>query len=419
MLLAAVGLTLATGLAQSDAAPAAPASVTVGNDGNEPLVRVSPDGRTIYVTALQFVYVSRDAGATFEQFQDLVLGGPATSYADSSLDVADDGTVHVAINYPFTGTVAACVSTNEARSFACNPGVVPGVNDRQWVVADGPSRTYLTANVGLYETVLFTSPDGLAFAPGKAVEAELAPSTGSPVVLPGGHLVQPFIDDGSTGYGPDDGGVELSGPLSIYDWQPQEQALHPVVRRSPLLAGTGLPSLAATPDGTAYLVSEGISRRLRDDSGTARVAGKDVRVARTRDRGRSWRVLPPLPGTSNGTAAMSGIAAGRDGHVGVVYYRTARGSSAGTATGTWDVLWAETRNANAARPHWRTTVVERGVHRGPICSHSNCVNGGGFAGDFISAHIDSRGGAHLVYARGVPGGNSEIRYMAVPKQARQ
>lgn len=409
---AAVAVTLATTAPHGAAAPAELSPVTVGNDGNEPLVRVSPDGRTVYVTALQFVYVSRDDGRTFSPFRDLVVNGPATSNADSSIDVTPSGTVHLALNYPFAGTVAACVSTDEARSFSCNPAVVPGVNDRQWVVSDQAGGTYLTSNVGLYHTVLFRSTDGLMFTPAKTVEVEIAPSTGAPVVLPNGGLLQPFIDDGSTGYRAEDNGVELSGPLSVQDWQPAAAGLTPVKRRTPLVAGTGIPSLAATSDGVTYLVSEGVSSSEEPEAGgkARRATGKSVVVGRTPDRGKTWQILPPLPGTGTGTAAMSAIAAGAPGHLGVLYYRNSRGSSAGMAAGSWDVLWAETWNATAARPRWRTTTVESGVHHGPICSHADCLNRGRFAGDFISAHIDGTGRAHLVYMRDVAGSRPEIRY---------
>ena len=405
-----VGTALVLGQPSGAAAPPAFRPVTVGADGSEPLVRVSPDGRTVYVAALQHVYVSRDAGLTFQPVHDLVVGGPAGYASDSSLDVDGDGDLHVAVNYPYAGTVAACVSGDRARSFRCNPGVVPGVNDRQWLVSDGPDRTYLTSNVGLYETVLFASPDGFTYTPAKAVEAELSPSTGGLVVLPGGSLLQPFIDDGDAGHGSQGAGPELDGLLSVLEWDPDGPARTAVKRTTPLLAGTGLPSLAATSDGAAFLVSEGVTgARAGAGGGPDVITGKNVVLARTRDRGRSWQLLPPLPGTTSGTAAMSAVTAGAPGHVGVLSYRNRQGSSAASATGDWDVVWAETRDALSPRPTWRTTVVERRVHRGPICSHATCFGADRFAGDFISAHIDRTGRAHLVYVRDHRGA-TQVRY---------
>lgn len=419
LLLAAVSLTLATGLGQSAAAPAAPAPVTVGTDGNEPLVRVSPDGRTVYVAALQHLYVSRDGGRSFGEVHDVVIGGPASQASDSSLDVDSDGRLHVAINYPYAGSVAVCSSADQARSFACDPAAVPGVNDRQWLLADRAGGAFLTSNVGLYETTLFRSgrpgTPG-TFRPEQVTPAEFAPVTGGLAAGRGGSLLQPLIDDADdssrAAASGDNRGVELEGPLSVLEWQPAAGALLPVKRATPLLAGSGVPSLATTPDGTGYLVSEGVSGSHRPGA----PAGKDVRVARTRDNGRTWIVLPALPGTASGTAALSAVAAGGNGDVGVLYYRTGSGGLAGTRDGTWDLVWARTSNADASRPSWRTTVVERGVHRGPICI-PDCIDGGRFAGDFVSAHIDRTGRAHLVWVRDTPGqpvpGPTQVRYASL------
>jgi hypothetical protein len=390
--------------------------VTVGSQGNEPLVRVSPDGRTVYVAALQHLYVSRDGGRSFGEIHDLVVGGPAVYASDSSLDVARDGRLHVAINYPFAGTVAVCSSADQARSFACDPAAVPGVNDRQWLLADRTGGAFLTSNVGLYETTLFTSArPGTpgSFRPTQVTPAELAPVTGGLSAGRAGSLLQPLIDDADdasrAAASGDNKGVELDGPLSVLEWQPSEGALLPVKRPTPLLAGSGVPSLATTPDGTGYLVSEGVSGSRRPGV----PAGKDVRVARTRDNGRSWTVLPALPGTTSGTAALSAVAAGGNGEIGVIYYRTSSGGLAGTRDGAWDLVWTRTSDAHTSRPEWRTTVVERGVHRGPICI-PDCTDGGRFAGDFISAHIDGSGSAHLVWMRDAPGqpvpGPTQIRY---------
>src|SRR3712207_6341955 len=60
------------------------APVTVGKSGNEPLVIAGPDG-TLYISALQHLYRSTDAGATWTK-----LPGPIYS---STLNVATDSSL--------------------------------------------------------------------------------------------------------------------------------------------------------------------------------------------------------------------------------------------------------------------------------------------------------------------------------------
>src|SRR6266566_5183941 len=47
----------------------APTPVTVGADGNEPLLAAAPDG-TLYISALQHIYSSTDSGATWRNCWD-------------------------------------------------------------------------------------------------------------------------------------------------------------------------------------------------------------------------------------------------------------------------------------------------------------------------------------------------------------
>lgn len=74
-------------------------------------------------------------------------------------------------------------------------------------------------------------------------------------------------------------------------------------------------------------------------------------------------------------------------------------------------------SAVAAGLQWRTTVIERGVHRGVICTPTR-DDGDRFAGDHISAHMDTAGHAHLVWVRDTPGqptpGRTQIRYASMP-----
>src|SRR5438105_2103506 len=59
----AVALQFTTGRGGA-AVGAAATPVAVGVDGNEPIVKVAPDG-TLYISALEYLYLSRDSGADY------------------------------------------------------------------------------------------------------------------------------------------------------------------------------------------------------------------------------------------------------------------------------------------------------------------------------------------------------------------
>jgi BNR/Asp-box repeat len=390
--------------------------VTVGPDGNEPIVAVAPDG-TLYVSALEFLYVSRDGGKTWFQSPGAIYNGQLYQQrglnlaSDSSISVDPAGRLYFTFNYPYAGVVAVCTSDDRAQHLSCNPDVLPGGNDRQWIYAPTTKAAYLTTNEGLYHTLFFQSTDrGANWSPTKSTDSLLNPNDGPIVRSPKtGLLYQPFVDNASNLTATDEEG---SGPIVLHVWHPSSSSPTPASEiQTPLVAGAGLTDAAFTPNGTLYVVSEGVTGT--DASGA--VTGKDVLVARSTDGGASWTVLPPIPGTTKGTSAFAWIAAGSNGHVGVIYYRTPVGGRADSADGTWDLLWAETRNGNAATPTWSVRVLDAAVHTGPICSTAGCSGSNRFAGDFISAAFDSLDRPHLSWVRDLgPDANgddqTEVRY---------
>lgn len=370
------------------------APVTVGSKGNEPLIRRAPNG-TMFVSALQHLYVSRNAGRSWSESPGSVFNGQANLASDSSIDVDPGGRLYFTFNYPYAGTVAVCVSDDDARTFSCNPAVLPGGNDRQWITAPTRTTSYLTTNEGLYHTTFFTSTDrGHTYVPRAMTDSLLNPNDGPLVTSPIDHDVyQPFVANADNQTATDE---ELSGPIILHVWDPADGALVPEhERKTPLLAGAALNDLAITPDGTFYVASEGVSGR--DANGN--ITGKNVLIARSRTNGRTWNVLPPLPGTRTGTAAFAWVAAGANGHVGVLYYYTPAGGRADSVNGTWSVKWAETHNAGAAAPTWAVQTVETNVHTGHICTTAGCTGSGRFAGDFINAVFDRADAPHLVWMR--------------------
>jgi len=366
--------------------------VTVGTIGNEPVIVTAPDG-TLYISALQHLYRSTDGGNNWT-----ALAGPPEAQinlnTDSSLAVDPGGRLYFTFDYPYAGTTAVCYSDDKGDNFTCNPAVLAGGTDRMWVTAPSTSLAYETTNQGLEQTIFFTSTDrGLVWSPTTTTNQALQPQTGPLLVMPSGHVLQPLN----------------AGNLDVYIWTPATPASAPALRASPLPGASALPSIASTRDGSVYVASET----------TSPVGGRQVTVARTTDEGATFTQLPPIAQTSTGTAAFSTVAAGADGHVGVLYYYSSAiaGSSNGVpSTATWSAMWAETFNAEAPNPTWQVIDLEDKVHTGPMCFAAGCMGDGRWSGDFISALIDAHGTPRLAWMRDLDtsGTKTQLRYETIP-----
>ena len=367
---------------------------TVGSAGNEPVIVRSPDG-TMFISALQHMYRSTDDGTTWT-----TVTTPATAQenlnTDSSMSVDSTGRLYFTYDYPYAGTTTTCTSTDDAATFTCDPATLAGGTDRMWVVAASPTTSYETTNEGLYQTIFFTSTtDGLVYTPTDTTSQTLQPQTGELVVAKDGNVLQPLNETN----------------IGTYVWTPNAPTNgNPTYRVSPLPAASSLPSMAQTPDGSDYVVSE-----------TANPAGgRQVTVARTTDEGQSWKLLPPVPQTATGTAAFSAIAAGSDGHVGVLYYWSPTSATADSNVGssaTWAAMYAETWNAESAQPTWVTYDLANNVHTGNMCLALSCSGDGRWSGDFISAVIDSKDIPRLAFMKDndTSGSNTTLLYAAIPE----
>lgn len=387
-------------------------AVSVGVDGNEPNILVAPDG-TLYISALEFLYLSRDGGRTWFKSPGTIYSNPANQQqgvnlnTDSTISLDPSGRLYFAFDYPYAGTTAVCTSTDYAQHFTCDQAAVPGGTDRMWISTPDAGHAYLTDNEGLYQTILWTSTDHAAsWSPNGSTTDALEPDIGALVPAPGGKvLYQPYVANASNQSATDN---ELSGPMMLHVWAtsaaaPATSADLPV---GTLAAGAALPSAAVTPDGDLYVASEGVSGT--DAAGNP--TGKDVEVARSADGGKHWTVLPALPGTATGTAAFTAVAAGADGTFGVLYYYTPAGGRADSVNGVWEVRWSVTHDAEDPAPSWTTQVVDTDVHTGAMCTTAGCTGTNRFAGDFISATFDRSGGAHLAWVKELPDASTVIRY---------
>jgi len=349
----------AVGVATSAATPSHfRAPVTVGTAGNEPLIRSAPDG-TLYVSALQHLYVSRDDGRHWTIPAGTPFNTTLNANSDSSIQVDSHGRLYMTFDWPYAGATAVCTSDDHGKTLSCNPAVVPGGTDRMWLAVKDPTTSYLVTNEGLYQTVFGVSTDsGLAYVPKQTTAATVADPTDGPLLVSprDGKVVQPIIDNltnqtATTNFESGTGVVRVFDPNAT---SPAVTETHPI----PLTAGGALPGASYGRDGTLYVTSEKAIR------GNGKIVGVGVQVARSTDDGKTWTLLPFIPGTTHGTSTFVAIGAGRAGHIGLVFYHAkVAGDPGALPAGTsWDAVYAESTDALSAHPHWTMTTVEHDVH---------------------------------------------------------
>ncbi|MHB8452217.1 MAG: sialidase family protein [Mycobacteriales bacterium] len=388
--------------------------VTVGKDGNEPTIVEAPDG-TLYISALQHLYVSRSDGRQWTEVAGSLYSNQLNLNSDSSIAVDPGGRLYFTFDYPYAGITAVCTSDDHAASFTCDPATVPGGTDRMWITAPSDTASYLSTNEGLTQELLFDSTDrGATYYPdGTATQSATASDDGEFSSKPHSTILGQVVVDNASNVTTTT--EENSGPLALRVFNTANSPLVETLHDSPLLTSSGLPAGAYDATGTYWLASD------VPDGNVNNPTGRRVLVARTGNDGVSWTVLPPVPGTSSGTATFTTIAVGAPGHIGVLYYQTAAGSNAGTVPvkSVWNTMWAETTDAYAAHPTWTVQDIDPHVHVGVICSAITCMGDGRFSGDFISATFGPAGNPHLAWVKEIgTSGVTEVRYAtSVPGSA--
>ncbi len=373
--------------------------VNVGAKGNEPLIATSPDG-TLYISALQHIYRSTDAGATWTELPGPIYASTLNLASDSSISVDSANRLYFTFDYPYAGTTAVCTSDDHGDTFTCDPAVVPGGTDRMWVLAPTTTAAYEVTNQGLYETAFLQSTDRGA--------TWIAKSVGSGLLEPQSG---PLLQKNCSG--------DVLQPVKVYGTTPQEvpelklYVYHPAATGSVIsdIRSTGLPLPYALP--SAAIGQDGELWVSTEETNPA--GGRQIVVARSTNEGATWAQLPPIPETTTGTAIFSWVAAGSPHHVGVLFYYTSDNGDPGVLTNaTWSTVWAETFNADSAVPVWAVSTIESPIHVGPLCIAASCMGTNRFAGDFISSVIDSSDTAHLTWMSQANGtGAVSIRYAKV------
>src|ERR1700726_2666733 len=163
----------------------APTPVTVGVDGNEPLIAEAPDG-TLYISALQHIYSSTDSGTTWTELLGPIYASSINLNSDSSISVDPGNRLYFTFDYPYAGTTAVCTSDDRGITWNCNPAVVPGGTDRMWTLAPTLTDDYEVTNEGLYETAFLHSTDrGSTWTPTAIGAGLLQPQTAPLLQIPG------------------------------------------------------------------------------------------------------------------------------------------------------------------------------------------------------------------------------------------
>jgi hypothetical protein len=360
----------------------APTPVTVGVNGNEPIVAEAPDG-TLYISALQHIYNSTDSGKTWTELLGPIYASSINLNSDSSISVDPGNRLYFTFDYPYAGTTAVCTSDDRGITWNCNPAVVPGGTDRMWTLAPTLTDDYEVTNEGLYETSFLHSTDrGSTWTPTALGAGLLEPQTGPLLQKSGSSNVLQITKISGT--------LPQEVPeLKLYVYSPNSAgSIIAAVRSTGLPLPVALPSAALGKDGELWVATEQ----------TNGAGGFSVVLAHSADEGVTWSKLPPIPGTTNGSATFTWVAAGSSGHVGVIYYYTPDNVDPTTAaSSTWSVMWAESFNATSPTPTWTLTNVESNVHTGAICAAAGCSGDNRFSGDFINSLIDTNDVAHLTW----------------------
>jgi hypothetical protein len=338
-------------------------AVSVGTTGNEPGLVEAPDG-TLYINALANIYRSIDDGKTWT-LQPIPLIAKTVLASDSSTSVSPNGTLYYTFDYPYAGNTAVCTSADKAETWTCNPAVAPGGTDRMWVTAPGNDEAYETTNEGLYQTAFLASNNaGTTWTVSQLSDETLEPDTG-PLFKVGNTILQ----------------VVDSGGMQVYRYAVGVNLVPSLVGTVPTGVGSteALPSSTVDTAGNFYLAG----------NATNSTNGLSIQVARSTDQGQTYTILPTIPQTSTGTATFISIAAGKPGHLAVVYYyTTANVPSTASANVPWSAQVAETYDAFDAIPVWTVTTLESLVHTGGMCANVSCSGDTRYSGDFITALID-------------------------------
>lgn len=384
---------------------AAPALGQMG----EPSIFV--DGATpahVWTTAPGFgVWGSTDGGASFGKFVNGPFDSPSgvETSGDASLAQDADGVLYLAgldVQDPAPRTVLPVqVSSDGGHSWALTQ-LLPGSSgldcDRQWMGARGHGEAIYTANCAT-EVVYRTTNGGASWTGPISVANDLCIPGPVANAANGDWL---FLYD-------DCGSVILMRSADGISWTRTI-----VGARS---GGIHFPVVASDAAGTLYAAWDNC----------VGIQNSECRVYATHsaDGGAHW-TTPQAVSPTGVIAIYPWIVAGAAGKVDLAYYQESvtepvRIADLAPPTMKWDVMLAQSLNANATTPSWTRVVAAAGFHQGSICTTGLACVGPQNLGvlnaptpfdrrvyDFFEVRADAQGNALIAYPRDVPtpvGGN--------------
>ncbi len=359
--------------------------VKVGDLGNEPVVRVAPDG-TVYVAALQHVYVSVDNGTSFKEVD---FKGALPIYAsDSALAVAPDGHAYVAFDWPYAGETAVCDSKDKGATWHCSPIVVPGATDRMWIVAPTEKDAYLVTGEQLDRPTFAATHDaGQSWSMTSmdwTEEVQGEDLVWDPVLK---EVVEAADNpDGNGGWG-----VRTIATDGTYK---------------------GFAPVALPAPGTASMGVDAAGSWWAATCADPKAKECAPAVASSADQGKTWTIHNLT--FSGKTLLMPFVTAGAAGQVAMGWYET-NASSADDATAEWRFVVAHSTDGQT----FRTDVLSpEPVHKGGMCRAVTCLGDNRFAGDFIGLAFGPDGSLHATWnkqtgAKLLPVGQSPTPYTEV------
>lgn len=371
----------------------------------EPVIRVSPDDR-IFVsspfglsTTASLLWRSADGGRSF-----VPLGTPVTRDSvtapgggDSHLDFDAAGRLYFVDLSGLCVTAAVSLDGGDTfppertNSVTCLSGDHPeaAADDRQWVGAFGDGIAYTTwRNLAGAAFWLFKTEDGgLSWDSGTQLGT---------VSQSGPFAVDKRLRRVSVA------GVAYDAILSyqVY-YRGTEVRVFRIIDRNDghalivddlpiadpgVSVGNVFPQLAVDTAGNLYAAwSQGAT---------------DVYLATSTDFGASWSD-PVRVNDTAGTNIMPWIVAGDPGRVDVVWYRSPLKGNPNVPESTWDILMAQSLDALAKKPRFRTARVNQTtIHRGEICLRGLQCDIDRSDRSFLeypSVSMDSRGAAVVTF----------------------
>ncbi len=398
----------------------------------EPIIKVDKQDR-VYVTtpfglssSISILWRSDDGGRSY-----LPLGSPvlrdavlAPGGGDSDVDFDDHDRVYFIDLW--AGCVTVAVSEDGGNTFAsdrtssvtCVSGETQGaVDDRQWIVAQGDGRAYMTWRrfTGLSPLPFYmwrTRDAGRTWDQGRQLGSvsQSGPlkidKIKRPVTVNGevrdAILVYQIYYNGNdirmfriTDF--DDGSEPTVEDFRIYDGGAEDTSFV-------------FPVLSIDREGNLYAVWS----QQQSTAGTSQT----IFFATSTDRGKTWSARKRVS-TFTGTNIMPWIVAGDSGRAAIVWYRTPLAGNPNSLASEWMIYLAQTVNAFDAAPTFQTVPVSQNiVHRGEICTDGTTCDAEGRDRSFLeypSIAMDSKGAAVVVYNDNT--NQSEGPYVMTAKQA--